>query len=317
MKTILVTGSTGFVGTHFIEHVKDNYIVLGIDYRNEGVKISHPNVSYLRGDIKDRAFLDQIISKNKPELILHLAAKTTQWFDDAKSTVEVNTLGTLNILDSVLALKKNSSYNPRVLYVSTSEVYGKTINPTLINEQAPMFPINNYAASKASADIISYSYSMMNKLNIIIARPFTHTGALQKKGFFVPDIASQIAGIEAGIIENGEIHIGNLDAVRDYLDVKDVVRAYITLLELSCEPGTIFNVCSSKPVRVRDIFESLLRLSSSEIKIVPDPRRIRPSDIPVYIGDNSKIISSTSWAPQVNIEDTLESTLTYWRNLLS
>ena len=187
-----------------------------------------------------------------------------------------------------------------------------TLHPELINEDYPFFPINHYASSKASADRVSYDYTKSRGLNIIIVRAFTHTGPRQKLGFFVPDMASQIAQLEHSTHKK-EISVGNLEATRDYLDIKDVVRAYKLVIQKDIPSGTALNVCSGKGIQVKQILEMLLSFSKKKITLKIDPSRMRPSDVPVFIGDYSRLHSFTGWEPTVDLRETLQATLNYWR----
>lgn len=311
MHKVFITGASGFAGQHLIDCLSNDYFIIGLT-SNSHVFQSTEKIKYYSGDINNNELINKILSEHKPDVIVHLAAKTTTWFKDVYEVFKVNLFGTIELYESVLKLKSQDGYNPKILYISSSEVYGKTINPVSIDEKAPFFPVNHYASSKASADRVSYEYTQSKKLNIVILRAFTHTGPGQRKGFFVPDMVSQIVDLENSA-DNNEILVGNLDAVRDYLDVRDVVRAYRLIIEKEVQSGEVFNICSGQGVQVRKILDTLLELSHKKINIKTDPARMRPSDVPVFIGDNKKLKEVTGWQPEINLKDTLQETLEYWR----
>lgn len=310
MPTVLITGASGFVGHHLVQRLQQNARIIGFTNTNPGP--SSGDVVYEKGDITDSQRLTEVVAKYKPDQIVHLAAKTHDWFDDPQNTFQINTVGTVNLYEAVLTVKgSHPDYDPKILYVGTSEAYGRTINPASIHEDAPLRPANHYAASKAAADVISYSYSQSHKLRIVIARPFTHTGPGQSAHSFASSMAAQISKLEqAG---GGTLHVGHLGAVRDYLDVRDVVEAYELLLQCDVIRGEVFNICSAKPVVVNGILDELLAMSNVEISAELDPARVRPSDTPMFVGNNDKLRRVTGWKPQYDRSRTLADLLQYWR----
>ncbi|KKQ08326.1 hypothetical protein A3E66_05495 [Candidatus Daviesbacteria bacterium RIFCSPHIGHO2_12_FULL_37_16] len=312
MKKVLVTGSGGFVGRHLVDLLKTDYEVIGTLF-GEDLK-DQENVSYHEGNIQDPKFLEDLINKYSPDFIVHLAARAISWDSDTEQIFNTNFLGTINLYKAVIANRnKNPDYNPKILYVSSAEIYGKTTAPDKINEHCPFFPVNFYAVSKVAGDRLSYQLSQSEKLNILIARPFNHTGPGQQKGFFVPDMASQIVEIEND--PNGQsLKVGNLESIRDLSDVRDIVRAYKMLLEAETTPGEAVNVCSGKGQKMKDVLEKLLSFAKKEIKVEEDPERFYPVDIKLAVGDNSKLKSLTGWEPQIPLDQTLEDALDYWRD---
>lgn len=312
MKKVFITGANGFVGQHLVEELRDAYKIIGL----AGSDKNKPNnvddgVQYVTGDINSPK-IGSILNKYRPEMIVHLAAVTQTWFSNPQKIMDVNLLGTINLYESIARLKISHAYQPKIIYVSSSEIYGKTTNPRSIKEEAPPFPVNHYAVSKVAADRLSYDYTQSHKLNIVIARPFTHTGPGQKEGFFVPDMVSQIVRLEK--TANGNtVLVGNLDTIRDYLDVRDVVRAYRLLLEKDIPAGEAVNICSGKGVVMQDVLGSLLKMSSMKLEVQKDPKRVRPSDVPVFIGDNTKLKKLTGWKNHFSLDETLRSVLDDWR----
>lgn len=309
MQKALITGTAGFVGHYLSQSLLEKYQVVGTDLNPE-----KPNtkMDYFPGDILDKKFLSNLISKRKPVIIFHLAAKSQTWSRNVEEVFKINMLGTINLYESVLEIRQNSDYNPKIFFISSSEVYGNTVDPKNITETSPLFPAKFYSASKVASDRLSYSYSQSEKLDILILRPFTHTGPGQGKGFFVPDIASQIAQLEKDPEEN-TLLVGNLEPIRDYLDVRDVVAAYKVVIDKKWTPGDSYNICSGKGVRIEEILNILLKLSSKKLVIKKDPSRLRASDTPVYVGNNQKFVELTSWEPKIPLEQTLGDTLDFWR----
>lgn len=310
-KKVLVTGANGFAGQHLVSCLAQEYEVVGITSPRSSL-LSQAGITYLSADITDSKTIKAIVSDHRPDFIVHLAAQTTGWFQNPTQLFEINLMSTINLYESIATLKNDDGYDPRILYVSSSEVYGKTTNPHFIEEGAPFFPVNHYASSKAAADRVSYSYTQSHDLNILILRAFTHTGPGTKRGSFVSDMASQIVRLEKSPHDN-EIRVGNLDAIRDYSDVRDVVHAYRLVLKADLPRGTALNVCSGTGVKVRDILDTMIKLAKKEIIVKPDPDRIRPSDVPVFIGDNSKLVQATGWKQSIEISDTLREALRYYR----
>ncbi|MBI2593168.1 GDP-mannose 4,6-dehydratase [Candidatus Daviesbacteria bacterium] len=310
MQKILVTGANGFAGQHLIPLLKSDYQIIGLI--NKSNLESSENVQYLNGNILDRGFLEDLIKKYQPEKIIHLAAIAPTWSQDPENIFKINLLGTLNLYLAVESAKKQNGYNPKIIYVSSAEVYGKTTNPEKIKEDSPFFPANYYGSSKVAADRLSYQMSQSAKLQIIIIRPFNHTGPGQLAGFFVPDMASQIVEIEKDPNRN-EISVGNLDSIRDISDVRDIVLGYKLILKVDAKPGEAFNLCSGTGVKMKEVLKKLLLAAKKEIQIIEDPARMRPSEVPITVGDNSKFKNLTGWEPKIPLDQTLQDTLEYWR----
>ena len=310
----MITGADGFVGRYLVDALKGTYEVIGTTHSARGALNKSRGIYYEFVEITDKKMVDALIHQHLPDVIVHLAAKTDDWFAEPYVMFATNLTGTLNLYESVLRQKQRNGYDPKILYISSSEVYGATQHSKSIKEKNPFFPVHHYATSKASADMASFEYARSKKLNIVILRPFTHTGPRQRLGFFVPDMASQIAKLEnkPGRVE---LFAGELGAVRDYLDVRDVVEAYRLVIENNIPSGIALNVCSGRGVKIKEVLESLLALSTKEIIVKLDQSRLRPSDAPLLVGDNSKLQELTGWRPSINLNDTLERTLHYWRGV--
>ncbi len=310
MQKVLITGAAGFVGHYLTETLLEKYQITGTDVT--GVN-PNPKIDYFPGDILDKKFLADLISKEKPEVVFHLAAKSQTWDRNVEEVFKINMLGTINLYETVLGVRQNSDYNPKIFFISSSEVYGNTTDPKNITEDSPLFPTKFYSASKAASDRLSYSFTQSEKLNILILRPFTHTGPGQGKGFVVPDFASQVAELEKNPKSN-VLMVGNLEPIRDYLDVRDVVAAYKSIIDKNWTPGDSYNICSGKGVKIKEILEILLMLSDKKLTVKEDPSKLRASDTPVYVGNNQKFVKLTGWEPKIPLETTLKDTLDFWRS---
>ena len=252
------------------------------------------------------------ISVLQPDLVVHLAAQShvPTSFEKPGLTWDINVMGTLHLFESI----KTHAPDAGILFVSSSEIYGKSfLGGTPLKEDASFKPQNPYAASKAAADIMAGQYAEQG-LRIIRMRPFNHIGVGQRSEFVVPAFASQIAKIESGQQEP-VLLVGNLDAQRDFLNVVDVVSAYVLALENmdSLPPGLALNVCSGVPRRISDVLNCLLGLSQIDIQVRLDPLRMRPSDIPVAVGDCSALVNRINWSPKVTFKQTLQNILNEWR----
>lgn len=312
MKKVFITGSEGFVGQHLINLLQKDHSIVGLS-RNTALE-PRPNVVYEIGDIQDHNRIYQLLEEYQPDVIMHLAGIAKTWGNDPKEVFDINLYGTLNIYQTVVKLKKERGFNPKIIFVSSAEVYGNTQTLDSISEDAGTFPINFYGSSKLAADRLSYQYSQTDHLNIAILRPFPHIGPGQQKGFIVPDIASQIVALEKDPNSN-ELLIGNIDSVRDFSDVRDVVKAYKLIIEKDLSPGEVFNVCSGTGTGIKDLLDRMLKLAKKPITIKQDPARLRAVDLPVFVGNNKKLVDTTGWTPEYSLDKTLQDVIDYWRKV--
>lgn len=314
MKKALITGITGFVGSHLAELLlKEKYEVVGTTRpRSKTDNISHfTNKIILEdADITDSHSLFSVINKVKPEIIFHLAAQSyvpTSWASPA-TTMESNILGAIHLFEAV----RSAGINPRIQIACSSEEYGLVYEKELpIKETNPLRPQSPYAVSKVAMDYLGYQYFASYKMNIIRTRGFNHTGPRRGDIFAESTFAKQIAEIEKKKKEP-VIYVGNLEAKRDYTDVRDMVKAYL-LAALKGKPGEVYNICSGKTIRIGDMLSLLLSFSKVKVSIKQDPARMRPSDVPVLLGDNTKFLKQTGWKPEIPFEQTMEDLLNYWR----
>jgi GDP-4-dehydro-6-deoxy-D-mannose reductase len=245
-----------------------------------------------------------------PERIFHLAAQSFvgSSFLAPQETLTTNIIGQLNILESIRSLK----INPRTMIAGSSEEYGLVYENELpIKETNPLRPLSPYAVSKVSQDFLGYQYFKSYGLHVVRTRAFNHTGRRRGEPFVSSNFAKQIALIEKGKQEP-VIHVGNLEAIRDFNDVRDIVKAYWLSLE-KCEAGEVYNICTGKGYKIKEVLDILLSLSKVKVTLKEDPARLRPSDVPVLIGDSTKFRKVTGWKPEIPFEKTLKDLLNFWR----
>jgi GDP-4-dehydro-6-deoxy-D-mannose reductase len=251
-----------------------------------------------------------VLDEVRPERIFHLAAQSfvmTSWTAPTES-LTTNILGQLHIFEAV----KKLHIMPRIQLACSSEEYGLVLEDELpIRETNPLRPLSPYAVSKVGQDLLGYQYFMSYKIPIIRTRGFNHEGPRRGAVFVCSDFAKQIADIERGR-RPPVIRVGNLEARRDFTDVRDVVRAYWLSLERGV-PGEVYNICSGKAWTIREMLDLLLGMTDAKVKIEQDPARMRPSDVPVLLGDASKFRKATGWEPTIPFDQTLRDLLDYWR----
>lgn len=261
-------------------------------------------------DVTDALAVRDAIGDAAPDAVYHLAAQSSvhsSW-DDPATTFRVNALGTLHVLDAV----RRNAAAARVLVVSSVEVYGVVAPAELpLPETAPFRPATPYAASKAAAEMAAVQAQLGWGLDVIRARPFTHTGPGQAPRFFVASMAQQI--VQAVATGATELRTGNLAVGRDISDVRDVVRAYRMLIERG-HGGEVYNVCSGRSVTLGHIVRLLLALNGSDLAVTTDPARLRPVDLPDLRGDPSRLRQVTGWEPEYTLDRTLADVLEYWRS---
>jgi GDP-4-dehydro-6-deoxy-D-mannose reductase len=293
----LVTGAGGFVGAHLVRHLDacgDD--VVELEGRIDGI------------DITDATAITEAIVKAEPEAVYHLAGASDvggSW-TAPHTTFMVNALGTLNVLEA-----SRQAGAQRVLAVTSADVYGRVTEDELpLGEDQPLRPVSPYAASKVAADALAQQAWLGHRLPVMRVRAFNHLGPGQSDKFVAPSLAARIARNERD--GGDEVPIGNLTPRRDVTDVRDVVRAYRLLVEHG-EAGEVYNVCSGRAVAVQAIAEQLLSMAQRPMRLVTDPDLQRPVDIPVLVGDNTRVAAATGWAPTIPLETTLADVLADWR----
>jgi GDP-4-dehydro-6-deoxy-D-mannose reductase len=231
----------------------------------------------------------------------------TSWVSPSV-TLEVNIVGSANLFEAV----RMTGIDPVIQIACSSEEYGLVHPDELpIKETNPLRPLSPYAVSKVAMDYLGYQYYQSYKVRIVRTRGFNHTGPRRGDTFAESNFAKQIAMIEKGKQEP-VIRVGNLDASRDYTDVRDMVRAYLLSVE-KCDPGDVYNICTGSTIIIGDMLKLLLSMTKTKVKIVPDASRMRPSDVPVLLGDNTKFVKKTGWKADIAFKKTMEDLLNYWR----
>ncbi|HVC71414.1 MAG TPA: GDP-mannose 4,6-dehydratase [Acidimicrobiales bacterium] len=291
----LVTGADGFVGTWLTAHLRESGDeVIGIDHEV---------------NITDGPALREAVLAAAPEAIYHLAAlaHVGESWTNPDAVLQVNAVGTLHLLDAARAC----SSPPRVLLISSAEVYGSVLEDQLpVTEATALAPVTPYAASKVAAEYLGIQAHLAYGLRVIRVRPFNHIGPGQAPTFVVPALAARI--VEAVHLRSPSIPVGNLGARRDLTDVRDIVRAYRMLVELGT-PGEVYNVCSGRDVAISEVADRLLRLAGADLTLDPDPELMRPVDVAVIRGDPGKLHAATGWQPQLDLDTTLSAVLHQWQ----
>lgn len=311
---ILVTGATGFVGRWLMRSLRDFPIDAGLELVSAG---RDPGCD-VELDVTDKAAIAAALQYFRPTAVVHLAAIAApqEARRDPSQAWSVNFQGTVNLASAIL----NEVPDCRFVFAGSSEAYGQSfaeVEGAAIAEDCALKPMTVYGATKAAADI-AVGQMYFDGLRCIRFRPFNHTGPGQTESYVIPAFASQIARIEAGT-NPPVIEVGNLAAQRDFLDVRDVVRAYAlaALGNGRDAEGKVFNLASGKAVEVRSILDTLVRISGREIEIVVSPERVRPVDIPTARGNAGAALRILGWQPQIALEDTVDAVLSDWRGRIN
>lgn len=313
MIKVLITGASGFVGSHLIAHLISlgKYEIYGT-YRSKSPESTE--VQFVKVDLQDKEAVKNVISQIKPQHIFHLAAQANvpQSIKDPIGTFHANIDPLVNLLDT---LKEERLFETRILVVSSAEVYGYVRPEDIpVDEDTPYRPANPYAVSKIAQDYLGFQYNLSYKLPIVRVRPFNHVGPGQAPDFVMSDFAKQVAEIEKGIKEP-VMNVGNLEAKRDFTDVRDMVRLYPVLLEKG-QPGDVYNAGFGVSHSAQEILDLLLSFTSAKVNVEKDPGRMRPSDIPEIVADTTKVTKVTGWKPEIPFEQTVKDTLEYYRGIV-
>lgn len=321
-KSVLITGITGFVGSHLAEYIlkehKNTKVYGLVRWRSPKDNISrvldYVNLCY--GDLEDYISLEKILVSVKPDIIFHLAAQSYVDFSFISpiSTLQANVIGTANLLESIKTLKLKERYDPIIHICSSSEVYGQVKEDEVpIKETNPFRPASPYAVSKVGEDMLALQYFLSWKIKTIRSRMFTHEGPKRGEVFAPSNFAKQIAAIEAGQ-QKPVVMVGNLNSVRTFMDVRDAVRAYWLLVN-KCTHGEVYNIGGVETMTIRDMLKKLISFSRRKgIKIIVDPKRLRPSDVTLQIPSVDKFVLQTGWKPKIKFDQTLKDMLDYWRD---
>lgn len=310
---VLVTGISGFVGSHMAEYLLANQIeVIGtIRQRSRLDHIKHlKDIRLVECELRDPFSVESLIHDVKPDLIFHLAAQSfvpTSW-NSPMDTIHNNVASQVNIFEAV----RRSNLDCRIQIACSSEEYGH-VEPheVPIKETNPLRPLSPYAVSKVTQEFLGYQYNKSYGLNVVLTRTFNHTGPRRGENFVTSNFSKQIADIEKGK-KPPVLYVGNLQAKRDFTDVRDIVRAYWLAVNKGV-PGETYNIASGKCYTIQEVLNKLLALSKVQIEIKEDESRLRPSDVEILLGDYTKFHQQTGWKPEIPFDQTLEDLLNYWR----
>lgn len=315
----LITGITGFAGSHLAEYLLNEHPDVEVfgtyrwRSRMDNVEHLRSRVKLLEADIRDYTSMHAALDKSRPDVIFHLAAQSfvpSSW-TAPNETLNTNVTGQTNLFEAIRALR----IDPVVQIACSSEEYGLVLpHETPIKETNPLRPLSPYAVSKVAQDYLGYQYFQSYGLKVVRTRGFNHTGPRRGQVFVTSNFCSQVAAIGLGLQEP-VIRVGNIEAIRDFTDVRDMVRAY-WLAVTKAKPGEVYNIATGNGIRISEMLNRLIELSGLDVKIEVDPERLRPSDVEILIGDASKFKEDTGWEPRIPFEQTLNDLLEYWRTTL-
>ena len=311
MKKAMIIGAAGFVGGYLIDHLKDdmNWEVYGTKLEIE--KIERKDIEVYNLDILEKKEIVKLFERIKPDYIFNLAAQSSvslSWKNPIL-TVDINIKGVINILEAVREIKQ---YNPKIILIGSSEEYGNVKGDEIpVKEENNLRPGNIYSVTKVCQNMIGKIYSDAYGMDIVNIRAFNHIGPKQAPIFVVSDFCKQVSEIEKGLREP-IIYTGNLEAKRDFTDVRDIVRAY-SALALNGKKGETYNVGSGKAVSIKEILDIILKNSTKSIEIKRDEKRYRPIDIPIIEADIEKLKEITAWKSEILLEESIKEILDYWR----
>jgi GDP-4-dehydro-6-deoxy-D-mannose reductase len=313
---LLITGVAGFVGGHlarFLREEQPGVEVFGLVRPHGSAPESPAGLRLVEADLNDPSSVEAALDTVHPDRIVHLAGQSSvhqSWLDPG-GTMRTNVLGLVHLLDAV----RDRGLRPAVLVVGSAEEYGTVAPSELpIREEAALRPRSPYAVSKVAQSLLALQYGPAGGMRVVRTRTFPHTGPGRGETFAESSFARQIVEIEAGT-RPPVLHAGNLEAVRDYTDVRDVVRAYWALLERG-EAGAVYNVCSGRGRRIREVVDILIAAAGTKVEVAVDVERLRPADVPTQVGDPSRVREATGWEPRLPLEETLRDLLQDWRERL-
>ena len=313
----LITGITGFAGSHLAEFLLaehpdvEVYGTFRWRSRMDNLEdIDEHKIKLVEADLRDYTSMHRALEISRPDVIFHLAAQSfvpSSW-NAPNDTIVTNVTGQTNLFEAIRALK----LDPVVQIACSSEQYGLVLPHEMpIKETNPLRPLSPYAVSKVAQDYLGYQYFQSYGLKAVRTRGFNHTGPRRGHVFVTSNFCSQVAAIEAGLQEP-VIRVGNLEAIRDFTDVRDMVRAY-WLAVTKATPGEVYNIATGQGIHIREMLDMVLSYSKVEVKTEVDPERLRPSDVEILIGDASKFKADTGWEPRIPFEQTVQDLLNYWR----
>ncbi len=316
---ILITGAAGLAGSHLVDlalsRAPASKIHCLVKTHTSNLKhlFGEPRVILHQVDLNDRKTLTDLLQVIQPGFIFHLAAQSfvAPAIADPSATITNNAKGTINLFEAVLAA---GLLKTRILNAGSSDQYGFIMPEDLpVKENTPFRPGNPYAVSKITQEMLGYQYFRSAGLQVVATRAFNHLGPRQSENLAAAAFARQIALAEAGII-SPVIKVGNLEASRDFADVRDIVKGYwLSLANKNCLAGEAYNLCSGQPINMAEVLDKLRQISKLSLKVKADPSKLRPSDLPVLYGDYTRFKAATGWEPAIPLETSLLDLLEYWR----
>lgn len=316
---VLITGVTGFAGSHLAELAlrKPDVKVFGtVRTRSRLDNILHllSQLELKECDLRDPFAVRDLLAETTPDYVFHLAAQSfvpASW-TAPEETLTTNILCELNILEAIRQLRLDT----RIQIACSSEEYGLVYPDEVpIDENNPLRPLSPYGVSKVAQDLLAYQYHASYGICVVRTRAFNHTGPRRGEVFVTSNFCKQVAEIEAGL-RPPILYCGNLEAKRDFTDVRDMVQAYWLALEKG-EPGEVYVIASGKAYSIREVLDIILANAKCKIRVKVDPKRLRPSDVPILLGDATKFRTLTGWQPQIPLEKTLTDLLDFWRAAVS
>jgi GDP-mannose 4,6-dehydratase len=324
----LITGITGMVGSHLAEFLleRTEWDIIGMcrwrsPLDNVADLLDRANrrdrLTFLYGDLRDYASLQNVIEQSKPDYVFHLAAQSypVTSFTSPLDTLDTNILGTERLLE---VLRRCKDIDPVIHVCASSEIYGRVPKEKIpINEECSFHPASPYAISKVGTDLVGRFHAEAYGQRVVTTRMFTHTGPRRGDVFAESSFAKQIAMVEANRIPP-VLKVGNLDSLRTWSDVRDAVRAYYLLVTVNPLPGESYNIGGAHSCTVRDMLDHLLSLSvRKDIRVEVDPERLRPIDADLQVPDTAKFRRHTGWEPRISFEQTMKDLLDYWRRRIA
>ena len=305
---VLVTGASGFAGSHLLEHLAASREVVGWSRTARPPEVA-TLARWQQVDLLDRDRVTAAVREIKPSLVFHCAGlpQVAESWTDTSAPLAVNVLGTHRLITAL----RVADVRCRVLVTGSAHVYAPS--PAPLTEEDPLAPASPYALSKLAQEQLSRLAVAEDGVEVVVTRSFNHTGPRQAASFVAPGIARQIVAIERGHQEP-VIRVGNLDAVRDIMDVRDTVRAYAALIAAGV-PGVVYNVASGAGRSIREVLDALVQRSRVPVRIESDPTRMRPSDVPILVGDTTRLRQTTGWTPEIPFGQTIDDLLAYWRGV--
>ena len=305
---ILVTGAAGFVGSHLLDLLaQQSQPLVGCFHPAASPRDPRPDVTWVALDLLNREAVADMLGEQRPEAIYHLAgaAHVAQSWQHLSKTYEGNVLATHHLFEAL----RIHELRPRVFVSGSAMIYRPQDRP--IREDDALGPTSPYATSKLAQEMLAQRAWETSGVPTLIARSFNHVGPRQDPSYVAPGIAKQIALIEAGR-QDPVITMGNLEPKRDLSDVRDTVRAYVAMMD-GARPGEPYNVCSGKGLSIAELVETFVARARTPVRVVQDPARFRPNDVPLLVGDHQRLTAETGWRPAIPFERTVDDLLEYWR----